>query len=251
MNKKQRLQIILNEVHLHNRVLLTDLAGILKVSIDTVRRDVTGLDTLQKLKKVHGGAVSNGFNIYSGRNREVYELESKTIIAQKGISLLNKGDIVLISGGSTNLELIKLIPKNLNLTFFTPSLPMAIELLNNTSEYEEVIFIGGKLSRSSQLSTGGSSINILSEIKADICFLGTSYLDVNEGITCSDWEIAQMKKAMIKASKKLVSLTISKKLNTTNRYKICDLNILHTLVTEHNPDSQILNKYREKNITLL
>ena len=251
MNKKQRLQIILNEVHLHNRVLLTDLAGILKVSIDTVRRDVTGLDTLQKLKKVHGGAVSNGFNIYSGRNREVYELESKTIIAQKGISLLNKGDIVLISGGSTNLELIKLIPKNLNLTFFTPSLPMAIELLNNTSEYEEVIFIGGKLSRSSQLSTGGSSINILSEIKADICFLGASYLDVNEGITCSDWEITQMKKAMIKASKKLVSLTISKKLNTTNRYKICDLNILHTLVTEHNPDSQILNKFREKNITLL
>ena len=97
------------------------------------------------------------------------------------------------------LELIKLIPKNLNLTFFTPSLPMAIELLNNTSEYEEVIFIGGKLSRSSQLSTGGSSINILSEIKADICFLGTSYLDLNEGITCSDWEITQMKKAMIKA----------------------------------------------------
>ena len=251
MNKKQRLQIILNEVHLHNRVLLTDLAGILKVSIDTVRRDVTGLDTLQKLKKVHGGAISNGFNIYSGRNREVYELESKTIIAQKGISLLNKGDIVLISGGSTNLELIKLIPKNLNLTFFTPSLPMAIELLNNTSEYEEVIFIGGKLSRSSQLSTGGSSINILSEIKADICFLGASYLDVNEGITCSDWEITQMKKAMIKASKKLVSLTISKKLNTTNRYKICDLNILDTIVTEHNPDSQILNKYRKKNINLL
>ena len=91
---------------------MTDLAGILKVSIDTVRRDVTGLDTLQKLKKVHGGAVSNGFNIYSGRNREVYELESKTIIAQKGISLLNKGDIVLISGGSTNLELIKLIHEN-------------------------------------------------------------------------------------------------------------------------------------------
>ena len=251
MKKKQRHQIILNEVHLHNRVLLTDLAGILKVSIDTVRRDVSGLDTLQKLKKVHGGAVSNGFNLYSVKNREVYELESKTIIAQKGISLLNKGDIVLISGGSTNLELIRLIPKNLNLTFFTPSLPMAIELLNNASVNEEVIFIGGKLSRSSQLSTGGSSINILSEIKADICFLGTSYLDLNEGITSSDWEITQMKKAMINSSKKFVSLTISKKLNTTNRYKICDINILDTLITELNPDSQILNKYREKNITLL
>ena len=136
--------------------------------MDTARRDVTELDALQKLKKVHGGAISNGFNIYSGRNMEVYELGSKTIIAQKGISLLSKGDVVLISGGSTNLELVKLIPKNLNLTFFTPSLPMAIELLNNVSEHEEVIFIGGKLSRRSQLATGGSSINVLSEIKADI-----------------------------------------------------------------------------------
>ncbi|GAA3642958.1 DeoR/GlpR family DNA-binding transcription regulator [Flavivirga jejuensis] len=251
MNKKQRQQIILNEVHIHNRVLLTDLAGILKVSIDTARRDITELDGLQKLKKVHGGAVSNGFNIYSGRNREVYELGSKTIIAQKGISLLNKGDIVLISGGSTNLELIKLIPKNLNLTFFTPSLPMAIELLNNISEHEDVIFIGGKLSRKSQLATGGSSINILSEIKADICFLGTSYLDVNEGITAIDWEIAQVKKAMIKASKKLVSLTISEKLNTSNRYKICDINDLDVLITELDPSSTILDKYSLQGVKIL
>lgn len=251
MNKKQRHQIILNEVHIHNRVLLTDLAGILKVSIDTARRDVTELDDLQKLKKVHGGAVSNGFNIYSGRNREIYELGSKTIIAQKGISLISKGDVVLISGGSTNLELVKLIPKNLNLTFFTPSLPMAIELLNNVSEHEDVIFIGGKLSRRSQLATGGSSINILSEITADICFLGTGYLDVDEGVTAIDWEIAQMKKAMLNASKKIVSLTISEKLNTVNRYKICDINTIDTLVTELDPNSNVLDQYRERNINLI
>jgi DeoR/GlpR family transcriptional regulator of sugar metabolism len=231
--------------------LLTDLAGILKVSMDTARRDVTELDALQKLKKVHGGAISNGFNIYSGRNMEVYELGSKTIIAQKGISLLSKGDVVLISGGSTNLELVKLIPKNLNLTFFTPSLPMAIELLNNVSEHEEVIFIGGKLSRRSQLATGGSSINVLSEIKADICFLGTGYLDVNEGITAIDWEIAQMKKAMMKASKKIVSLTISEKLDTVNRYKICDINTLDILVTELDPNSKVLDEYRKRNINLI
>lgn len=251
LEKQQRHQIILNEVHIHNRVLLTDLAGILKVSIDTARRDVTELDDLQKLKKVHGGAVSNGFNIYSGRNREIYELGNKSIIAQKGISLLNKGDVVLMSGGSTNLELAKLVPHNLNLTFFTPSLPMAIELLNNVSENDEVIFIGGKLSRGSQLATGGSSINILSELKADICFLGTGYIDANEGVTAIDWDIAQMKKAMIKASKKLVSLTISEKLNTTNRYKICDIDAIKTLVTELDPNSQLLNKYRERSITLL
>lgn len=251
MKKEQRHSIILNEVHVHNRVLLADLAGILKVSIDTVRRDVKELDHLNKLKKVHGGAVSNGFNIYPNRIREIYELESKTIIAQKGISLLKKGDVVLMSGGSTNLELAKLLPQDLNLTFFTPSLNMAVELLSNTSENDKIIFIGGKLCRESQVSIGGSAIQILSEIKSDICFLGTGYLDINEGITELDWEIAQLKKAMINSSKKTVSLTISEKLNSANRYKICKIKELDTLVTELDPNSKILDEYRQANISIL
>jgi len=129
LKKQQRHQIILDEVHIHNRVLLTDLVRILKVSMDTVRRDVKEMDNLKELKKVHGGAVSNGFNIYTDRKREIYELGSKSIITQKGISLLNKDDVVLINGGSTNLEFAKLLPQKLNLTFFTSSLPMTIELL--------------------------------------------------------------------------------------------------------------------------
>lgn len=243
MEKKKRHQIILNDVHIHNRVLLNDLARILNVSMDTVRRDVKELDKLKQLKQVHGGAVSNGFNIYSDRTKEIYKYANKSIIAQKGISLLNHGDVVLISGGSTNLEFAKLLPRNMNLTFFTPSLPMAIELLGNSSNRYEVYFIGGKLSRDSQLATGGSSISILSEITADICFLGTGYLDIENGITEVDWEIAQLKKAMIKASKKVVSLTISEKLNTSNRYKICDLDRIDTLVTELNPNSTALQRY--------
>ncbi len=251
LKKQQRHQIILDEVHIHNRVLLTDLSSALQVSMDTVRRDVKELDELKKLKKVHGGAVSNGFNIYSDREREIYELGSKSIIAKKAVSLLNKGDVVLITGGSTNLEFAKLLPHKLDLTFFTPSLPMAIELLNNASKNDEVIFIGGKLSRGSQLATGGSAISILSEIKADVCFLGTGYLDVKEGVTAIDWEIAQLKKAIINTSKKLVSLTISEKLNTINRYKICDINAIDVLVTELDPNSTILDQYRERNIKLI
>jgi len=251
LKKEQRHKIILNEVHIHNRVLLTDLSGILSVSMDTVRRDVKELDILKKLRKVHGGAVSNGFNIYTDREREIYELGSKSIIAQKAVSLLNKGDVVLITGGSTNLEFAKLIPQKMKLTFFTPSLPMAIELLNNTSKGDEVIFIGGKLSRGSQLATGGSSINFLSEIKADICFLGTGYLHLDEGITEIDWEIAQMKKAMIKATKKLVSLTISEKLNTTNRYRVCDISMLDVLITELNPANEKLQKYKSNSVQVL
>ena len=251
IKKKLRHQIILNEVHLHNRVLLTDLARILNVSIDTIRRDLKELDQLKRLRKVHGGAVSNGFNIYSGKNLEIYEHVNKTIIAQKGISLINNGDVVLMSGGSTNLELAKLLPPKMNLTYFTPSLPMAIELLSKVSRNENVIFIGGRLSPSSQLAIGARSVNTLSEINADICFLGTGYLHLTDGITENDWEIAQMKKAMIRASKKLVSLTISKKLNTSNRYKICEINALDFLVTELDPTDTALDQYHKMNISVL
>ena len=60
MLKEERHLKILNEVALHNRVLLTDIAESLHVSIDTVRRDVKELDALNKLKKVHGGAIALG-----------------------------------------------------------------------------------------------------------------------------------------------------------------------------------------------
>lgn len=251
MKKKERHQIILNEVHLHNRVLLSDLKRALNVSMDTVRRDLKELDTQKLLKKVHGGAVSNGFNIRTDSNREIYEFENKTAIARKGISLLNHGDVVLITGGSTNLELAKLLPKKMDLTFFTPSLPMAVELLNNGSKSYDVHLIGGKLSRGSQLVTGGSAINLLADITADICFLGTGYMDVERGFTELDWEITQMKKAMVSASKKLVSLTISKKLNTYNRYKICSISTVDTLVTELHPNAPELEKYQKTGINIL
>ena len=128
---------------------------------------------------------------------------------------------------------------------------MAVELLNNSDPSYEVYLIGGKMSRGSQLATGGSSINLLSEIQVDICFLGTGYIDINKGITEVDWEIAQMKKAMIKASKKLVSLSISEKLNTINRYKICEIQTLDVLVTELDPNAPQLSTYKKETLQII
>lgn len=251
MKKEERHEIILKEVHLHNRVLLSDLATIMNVSIDTVRRDVKDLDKANKLKKVHGGAVSNGFNIYRGRTHEVYELTNKTKIAQKGVSIIKEGQVILISGGSTNLELVKVLPKNYNLTFFTPSLTVAIELLNHLNKNNEVIFLGGRLSRDSQLATGSSTIRLLSQIKVDLCFLGTGYIDIQQGVTEIDWEIAQLKKAMILASKKVVSLTISQKLNTTSRYTVCPISAIDLLVTELDPEDTRLLQYQKVGLRIL
>jgi len=249
MLKEERQQTILSEVELHNRVLLTDIAEILDVSIDTVRRDVKELDADNKLRKVHGGAISLGFTTNSTRNTNIYKLEQKSRIAEKALGLLNNGSVIFIDGGTTCSELVRLIPLDLELTCFTHSLPVAMELL--TKPNVTVISIGGELSNESQTSVGANAIHHLSEIKVDYSFIGTGYVDSVYGLTEFDWDIVQVKKAVIKCSKKAVLLSISEKLNSQHRYKTCDINAINTMITELNPENELLNPFRNHDIQLL
>ncbi|WP_298480501.1 DeoR/GlpR family DNA-binding transcription regulator [uncultured Maribacter sp.] len=249
MLKEERHIAILNEVALHNRVLLMDLAEILDVSIDTVRRDVKELDAENKLKKVHGGAISLGFTNKSFPNENVYALPEKIIIAQKAISLLKDGAVIFVDGGTTCMELARLIPDHLKLTCFTLSLTVAMELLEK--ENITVIFVGGQISKDAQLALGANAIHNLSEIKVDYGFIGTGYVDALHGLTEFDWDIVQMKKAVIKASKKTVLLSISEKLNSQHRYKSCDVNAINTMITELHPENDLLNLFRNNDIRLL
>lgn len=249
MLKEERQQTILNEVDLHNRILLTDIAEALDVSIDTVRRDVKELDTEQKLRKVHGGAISLGFTNNSARNTNIYALEQKTKIAAKAVSLLKDGAVIFVDGGTTCLELSRLIPVHLELTCFTLSLAVAMELSSKPNV--TVIFIGGEISKDAQISIGANAIHNLSEIMVDFSFIGTGYVDSQYGLTEFDWDIVQLKKAVIKAAKKTVLLCISEKLNSQHRYKTCDINAISTMITELEPEDQLLNLFRNHDIRLL
>ena len=243
MLKEERLNFILNEVKVRNRVLLYDIAVKLNVSEDTVRRDLKALDEQGKIKKVHGGAVSNSFHVYSYKEDDIYAHEDKSQIATKAISLIKEEQVILMSGGTTNLELARLMPDHFPLTIFTPSLPVAMQLLEHHNI--ETIFVGGRLSHEAQIALGGDTLNTLAQVKADVCFLGTGYLDPQEGLTEFDWEVVQLKKSMIKASKRVVALTISEKLNSTQRFKVCDTESIHTLITELPSEHPLLERFQK------
>ena len=249
MLKEERQQTILTEVELHNRILLTDIAETLDVSIDTVRRDVKELDAEKKLRKVHGGAISLGFTTNSARNTNIYALEDKTTIAKKAITMLKEGAVIFIDGGTTCLEMTRLIPETLQLTCFTISLPVAMELSKKTNI--TVIYIGGQIAKEAQISIGANAIHNLSEIRVDFSFIGTGYVDATYGLTEFDWDIVQIKKAVIKASKKTVLLSISEKLNSQHRYKTCDINAINTMITELAPENEILTAFKNNDIRIL
>jgi DeoR/GlpR family transcriptional regulator of sugar metabolism len=249
MLKEERQQTILNEVELHNRILLTDVAETLDVSIDTVRRDVKELDAENKLKKVHGGAISLGFTTNSTRNTNIYALEEKVSIAQKATTLLKDGAVIFVDGGTTCMELARLIPDNLKLTCFTISLPVAMEL--SIKPNITVIFVGGQIAKESQIAIGANAIHNLSEIKVDFSFIGTGYVDAAYGLTEFDWDIVQLKKAVIKAAKKTVLLSISEKLNSQHRYKTCDISAINTMVTELDPNDSMLQAFKNHDIRIV
>ena len=249
MLKEERQALILREINLHNKVLLADLSEKFEVSEDTIRRDLQDLANSNKITKVRGGALSKSYSGFSYHEQDIYAYKEKIAIARKAVHLLQDGMLVLISGGSTNLEIARLIPPDLKVTFLTVSLSTAMQLLEHPSS--ETIFLGGQLSKSAKIAVGGEVIGKLAEVRPDICFMGTNGIDASAGITESDWEVVTVKKAMIQASSKVVLCAISEKLNSVQKIKVCDMNQIDFLITELDPQSEILTPYRSNTGKLL
>jgi len=240
MLKKERHAFIMRQINLHNKVLSSDLGIQLQVSEDTVRRDLNELSDTGKIIKVHGGALSRSFQFpYEGK--VIYAQDSKQEIARKAIGLISEGMTVLTGGGTTMLEMVRLIPDDLEATFFTISPIIALELSEKKSL--TVILIGGTLDRNSQVNLGAKTIGDLDEIGVDLCFMGANGIDLREGITDSEWEVLQVKKAMLRASARTAIMCIGEKLDSVKKMKVCSLNAIDYLITDLSPYDLKLKPY--------
>ncbi len=249
MLKQERQSLIIKEVNIHNKVFLSDLSQKFSVSEDTIRRDLQELANDDKIVKVRGGALSKSYHVYSYEESKIYSYQEKTTIAQKAISLMRDGMIILIGGGSTNLEIARTLPLELDVTFFTIGLSTAMQLAEHPRS--ETIFIGGQLSKTAKISAGGDTISQLMNIRPDLCFLGTNGIDPLNGITDSDWEVVAVKKAMIQSSSKVAICTISEKFNKVQKIKVATLGEIDVLITEKHPDDEGLAPYRNAGVEIL
>ena len=145
MLKKERQAYILHQVNLHNRVLSSSLCIDINVSEDTIRRDLQELAEEGKVIKVHGGALSHSFNHVHFPTNGVYSQNQKRKIAQKAISLISNGMFILTSGGTTILEMARLLSPQLKATFISGSIPAILEYMNHPNI--EVILIGDRISK--------------------------------------------------------------------------------------------------------
>jgi DeoR/GlpR family transcriptional regulator of sugar metabolism len=249
MLKRERQAYIVHQVNLHNKVLSNTLSTQIDVSEDTIRRDLQELNQKGKLIKVHGGALSHAFHDITYPSKKIYSQDIKKIIGEKAAGLIKDGMFVLTGGGTTVIEMARSLPVNLSATFISGSIPAIVEYMHHP--LIDVIVVGDKLSKNSKITLGADAIARIKTLKPDICFLGINAIDLQQGITDSDWDVVQLKQSMIEASQKVVCLTISEKINTMQPVKVCDLNKVDILITELPKEHPMLQPYVEAGITVM
>lgn len=249
MQKKERQKFIMEEVRTCNRVRSMYLGGKLNVSMDTIRRDLKELADKGRLKKVHGGAIASTFSSFHDLPDDMDVHGSNTRIVRKALPLIGDNMVIIIDGGTMNLELAKALPLELKATVCTNALKVALVLCDHPGI--EVCFLGGRLHKGSVSAIGLDVIDYLSEVHADICFMGTSGVHATIGITENDRERAMTKKAMMTRSSKVVFLSISGELGKVRPFKVSSLDKVHVLVTELDSSHDVLAPFRNTGIMIM
>ncbi|MDO4165151.1 MAG: DeoR/GlpR family DNA-binding transcription regulator [Bacteroides sp.] len=230
MLKEERHQYIINRINQDNRIYVTDLSAELGVSDDTLRRDLVELENQGLLTKVHGGAIAKS----SISIRFAERLNTGTLVKQqmaaKLVPLFKEGDVILIDGGTSNLEVARQLPRDKKFTVYTNCLPIAIEL--STHPKVELIFLGGKVFSSSQTTVGVSVFQMLQSVYPDWVIIGVSDLHPQKGLMTSDHEEAVIKRSMVLQGAKRVVIADANKLDTARSYHVASLAEIDYIVTE-------------------
>lgn len=231
MLKEERHKYILEKIHKDNRVFVTSLSVELGVSDDTMRRDLQEMEQKGLLTKVHGGAIAKSGISIEFNDRLYTANDSKREMASKVIPLFKDGDVLLIDGGTSNLEIARQLPTNINLTIYTNSFPIVNVLFHHPNI--EVIFLGGKVFSSSQVTVGILVYQALQNIRPDWVIIGISDIHHEKGLTSPDREEAMIKRLMMERGKKTIVLADSYKLNTARTYQVASLGDIDYIITEN------------------
>ena len=249
MLKAERQNFIMVKLLEEQSVVTTNLALALHVSEDTVRRDLNELDSKKLLRKVYGGAILIPEKSVDIFNIVINDEEQKKKMVTKALPLLHDGQVIIMSGGTTNLVFAKLIPEDLKATIYTYSLTIAMQLSQHPNI--DLILIGGKMQKNAMVTIGIDVIQVLAKIKADICFIGASSINIKQGLTETGYEVSIVKKAMIESSDRVVSMFSSNKLNKKMPHSVCEISQLDTIVTELDPNDSRLQEYRKAGVFIL
>jgi len=237
MLPSQRKKLLMELLRRDGQLVASAVSAEYGVSEDTIRRDLGDLAQRGLLQRVHGGALPASPASADFVVRRDIEPGAKNTIAKAAARMVRTGQIVLIDGGTTAVQLARALPRDLKATVVTHSPSVAVELIDHAAE---VIILGGRLFKHSMVSVGAATLEALAAIRADVFFMGVTGIHPSAGLTTGDHEEAQIKRAMIRQAAETVVLASTEKLNTASAYKIADLAAATAVVVQKNAPASAL-----------
>src|SRR5262245_37421997 len=113
MLSEERRELILDRLRRDRKVVGAELSSELRVSPDTVRRDLRELDEAGLLRRVHGGALPAAVGARPYEVRLEQAPEAKAAIARATTRLFRDGQVILLDSGTTTLEVARALPADL------------------------------------------------------------------------------------------------------------------------------------------
>ena len=245
MYAQERQQSILATARARGRVEVGSLAEELGVTVETVRRDLTALERLGVLRRVHGGAlpVERLTLEPTLESRQTQYAAAKRRIGARAVMELKDGDAVLLDSGTTTLAIAEALPPDLRLTVITNSVAIAARL--SERERTELMVLGGRVRQRTGAAVGEWLAASLAEVTVDVAFLGTNGFTVEHGLTTPDQAEASAKRAMAVAARRVVCVTDSSKAGQVHLHRFAATEDLALVISDSELDDDTVQDFED------
>jgi DeoR family glycerol-3-phosphate regulon repressor len=230
--RRERIAAVVREA---SRASVDELASMLDISRETVRRDLALLSEQGVLRKVHGGAV----HLQTARESPLDERKAaarleKTAIARAAARLFEPGDSLLIDSGTTTTLFAEALGSVGSFAVITNSIPVAQELWNAPNR-SDVYLLGGRYFGDGHEVLGPLAVEQIRALHADHVVLTIGAMD--ETGKCMDFNAdeAFVARAMIASARQVTVLADGSKLGRHALFQVCDAPTIDRLVTDRPP----------------
>ena len=234
LKKTERQARILGELRAQPAIRISDLAGDLDVSTETIRRDLDELGQQGMLSRTYGGAMARPFGaepILSERYKE--HVEEREQVGSLAARIIKPGQVLMVDAGSTTLHFARRLSAELrNLTVITNSFGVASALSTNPTI--SVVVCPGRYDAREGSVFGPDSESFLRRFNANVAVLSCSGL-TPEGPNDVNPSAAVIKRAMMTRAETNMLLVDHSKYGLLTLENVCPLHDIRLIVADRWP----------------
>jgi DeoR/GlpR family transcriptional regulator of sugar metabolism len=245
----QRKDLLLERLVRDGRIVAKDLAAELRVSEDSIRRDLRELAEAGLCQRVYGGALPVSPAVADYSTRKTVAVDSKTRVAATAAALIEPGSAVILDGGTTALAVARALPLSLEATVITHSPTIAAALGEHPSI--ELFLIGGRIFKHSMVASGAAAVEAAQAVTADIFLLGVTGVHHEAGLTTGDADEAAMKRALSRRAAETYVLASSEKLGAASRFPVLPLQDVAGVITDANATDRAVQDLQTAGVRVL